>query len=122
MAVGSNRQSTKHAPFHRLLHAKRAELLSHLRERRRTIVAERGPEDEGGLASRSLLEDLAVGTLQREQGLLGEVEAALRRLQEDHYGVCEVCGEEIPARRLQALPWTRFCLACAERRQSHSKN
>ncbi len=36
------------------------------------------------------------------------------RLREGNYGVCETCGEAIPARRLQVLPEARRCVACAE--------
>lgn len=129
MAVATKRRSSppagragKHALYARLLDSKRAELLAHLWDHRQEVRAERIPEDGVGLASLTLLEDLAVGTIQREQWLLGEVEAALGRLQEGLYGLCEGCGADIPERRLHALPWARFCLACAERRQAHWKN
>ena len=122
MAVATKRRSNKHAPYARLLRSKRAELLAHLWDHRQDVQADRIPEDSVGLASQTLLEDLAVDTIQREQQLLGEVEAALGRLREGLYGVCEGCGEQIPERRLHALPWARFCLACAERRQACWKN
>jgi DnaK suppressor protein len=116
------RIARKHAPYAHLLRQKRAELLDHLRNHRQEIVVERVPEDGVGLASLTLLEDLAVGAFQREQQLLGEVEAALRRLRDRVFGVCERCGEEIPERRLKALPWARLCLDCAERRAALSLN
>jgi len=86
------------------------------------MVAERYPDDQFALASRTLLENMTVDTLHREQQLLGEIEIALQRLEEGEYGVCEGCGVEITRRRLQALPWARFCLECAEHRQAHWKN
>jgi len=122
MARPSGRVPRKHAPYARLLDSKRAELLDHLRDHRQEMVLERVPEDGVGLASLTLLEDLAVGAYQREQQLLGEVDAALGRLREGVFGVCERCGEEIPERRLKALPWARLCLRCAERRQALSLN
>lgn len=122
MAVATKRVPAKHAPYARLLHSTRAELLDHMRDHRQEMVVERVPEDSVGLASLTLLEDLAVGALEREQGLLQEIEAALGRIQEGEYGICESCGEDIPERRLQALPWARFCLKCAERRQALSMN
>jgi len=42
------------------------------------------------------------------------VEAALSRIENGSFGVCVACGEEIQPRRLQAIPWTQFCLACQE--------
>ncbi|MGH9021538.1 MAG: TraR/DksA C4-type zinc finger protein [Acidimicrobiia bacterium] len=43
--------------------------------------------------------------------VLSELEAAAERLESGAYGRCEVCGEEIPAERLEAAPATRYCLA-----------
>jgi DnaK suppressor protein len=42
------------------------------------------------------------------------IEAALRRIDDGNFGECAGCGGEIPTRRLQALPWTQFCLRCQE--------
>jgi RNA polymerase-binding transcription factor DksA len=44
---------------------------------------------------------------------LAEVEAALRRVDEGGYGVCEGCGRPIPAARLEVRPAARTCVACA---------
>lgn len=50
-------------------------------------------------------------TLLRDVGArITELEAALRRLDEDRYGLCEACGRPIAAGRLEARPWTRFCI------------
>lgn len=122
MPVATKRQTQKHAFYERLLRAKRDALQARLRDHRQQVQAESVPDDNWALATRTLLQDLAVGTLVRDQQLLGEVEEALGRLEEGLYGICEGCGEEIPQRRLQALPWARFCLPCAERRQIHWNN
>ncbi|MFK5635063.1 MULTISPECIES: TraR/DksA family transcriptional regulator [unclassified Ornithinimicrobium] len=45
------------------------------------------------------------------RGLLDEVRHALALLDEDRYGVCEVCGETIPEGRLEARPWATTCVA-----------
>ena len=47
---------------------------------------------------------------------LTRVEAALDRIGSGDYGRCEVCGEAIPAARLEALPTARTCVPCASRR------
>ena len=47
--------------------------------------------------------------------LLSEVEAALDRLRVGTFGRCEVCGAEIDAGRLEALPWAARCIRCAAR-------
>jgi DnaK suppressor protein len=40
------------------------------------------------------------------------IEAALKRIAEGTFGICVGCGHEIQDQRLQALPWTQFCLRC----------
>jgi len=42
------------------------------------------------------------------------IEEALDRIQSGDYGVCLSCEEQIPTKRLQALPWARYCVACQE--------
>jgi DnaK suppressor protein len=40
------------------------------------------------------------------------IEAALKRTADGSFGICVGCGDEIQDQRLQALPWTQFCLRC----------
>ncbi len=54
----------------------------------------------------------------REKNEIVEIDAALRRLAEGTYGTCEGCGESIAEARLQALPATRFCVACAQAQET----
>ena len=42
------------------------------------------------------------------------IEAALDRLKSGDYGICLACEEPIPAKRLKALPWARYCVDCQE--------
>lgn len=42
------------------------------------------------------------------------VEEALDRLKSGDYGVCMSCEEAIPPKRLQAIPWARYCVTCEE--------
>lgn len=42
------------------------------------------------------------------------IEAALARMTRGSFGICVACGDEIQTRRLQAVPWTQFCLSCQE--------
>lgn len=44
---------------------------------------------------------------------LAAVEAALLRVADGTYGVCEVCGRPIPPDRLEAIPWAATCVSCA---------
>ena len=50
---------------------------------------------------------------ERAQGKLEKLEAALQRMEEGTYGVCEACGQAIEPERLAALPTATLCVACA---------
>jgi len=51
----------------------------------------------------------------RARAGLAEIDAARDRLDLGRYGLCEACGCAVPAGRLEALPTTRTCVACAPR-------
>lgn len=48
-----------------------------------------------------------------ERKLLYEIEDALQRIEDGVYGICEVGDEPIPIERLEAIPWTKYCVMCA---------
>ena len=50
-----------------------------------------------------------------ERQLLQMVEGALARIQDGSFGQCISCGQEINPKRLEAVPWTRHCIACQEK-------
>ncbi|HXZ79575.1 MAG TPA: TraR/DksA family transcriptional regulator [Terriglobales bacterium] len=50
-----------------------------------------------------------------ERQLLAMVESALARIREGSFGECVSCGKEINAKRLDAVPWTRYCIECQEK-------
>lgn len=57
--------------------------------------------------------DENVALAANEAQLLGEVEAALERTEQGGFGRCQRCGREIARQRLEALPYTPFCIHCA---------
>jgi DnaK suppressor protein len=58
--------------------------------------------------------ELAIRNLDRDSSLLRNVRAALLRMEEDSFGVCLHCEEDISPKRLAAVPWTPFCIQCQE--------
>ena len=52
--------------------------------------------------------DFALSLLSSDQDAIYEIEEALKRIERDTYGVCELTGKAIPKARLEAIPWTRF--------------
>lgn len=55
---------------------------------------------------------------QTDAKILQAIEEALWRMEKGTYGICRDCGEEIAAARLNAIPWTRVCIACKEQQRS----
>ncbi len=52
--------------------------------------------------------DFALSLLSSDQDAIYEIEEALKRIEKNTYGVCELTGKHIPKARLAAIPWTRF--------------
>lgn len=46
--------------------------------------------------------------------VLGEIDAALGRLDDGSYGTCERCGATIPVERLEIVPYARYCVTCQQ--------
>lgn len=92
------------------------EVAEHLLE---TLTPVRGNNDDFSDVARENSEhELLYAELAAEGEQLAEVEAALERLRLGTYGVCAETGERIDPERLRAIPWTRFCLAAAQRREA----
>ena len=52
--------------------------------------------------------DFALSLLSSDQDAIYEIEEALKRIEKNTYGICELTGKSIPRVRLDAIPWTRF--------------
>jgi RNA polymerase-binding transcription factor DksA len=59
--------------------------------------------------------DFALSLLGKEQDALYEINEALKRIEQGVYGICEMSAEKISQERLEALPFTRYTVACQER-------
>jgi DnaK suppressor protein len=103
-------QEMKH--YEEVLLARQEELMKVL-GRREDIAIEKSPDaiDE---VTRAAERELAIRNLDRDSALLRQVKAAIRRINDGSYGICIVSGEPINRRRLDAVPWTPFCLAVQE--------
>jgi RNA polymerase-binding transcription factor DksA len=52
--------------------------------------------------------DFALSLLSADQNALAEIDAAIQRIHQGQYGICEMTGKPIGDARLEAIPWTRF--------------
>lgn len=98
--------------FRTILTTKRAEL-AWATGKRDHIAIQQTPDvlDQIQLAAER---ELSTRGLERESRLLRDVRAALDRIAEGTYGACLECDEEISPKRLRAVPWAAFCIACQE--------
>jgi DnaK suppressor protein len=93
---------------------KRASVLSGLGNRFDTLARMgRVAEDDQAQISHDEFVSLRMNGLDYHQ--LRLVEEALDRLDAGDYGICLACEEPIAEKRLRALPWARYCVACQER-------
>ena len=56
--------------------------------------------------------DIEQAILDNENALLVEVQQALARIDNGTYGICSNCGQPIPEKRLEAIPWATLCVTC----------
>lgn len=57
--------------------------------------------------------DKEIALVESEQGMLEEVIEAVKRIDDGTFGACTRCGEEIAEDRLEAIPYTPYCINCA---------
>jgi RNA polymerase-binding transcription factor DksA len=76
------------------------------------------PMHLGDVGSEVYTQELNATLLENEAHIRDEVQAALGRIDAGTFGVCEGCGKPIPQARLEALPYARHCVSCAEKFQS----
>ncbi len=69
------------------------------------------------LGSDNFEQEFTLTLMQNEQQTLEEIAGALDRFHQGRFGRCEECHQEIPRPRLQALPYTRYCVECARKLQ-----
>ena len=72
------------------------------------------PSDEGDLSQQHHEEWIFLNRNSLDMKLLREVADALRRIEHDSYGVCLECEEAISPKRLDAVPWARYCVTCQD--------
>ena len=58
--------------------------------------------------------ELAIRTLERESKSLTQVGAALKRIEQEEFGICLECEEPISSKRLAVVPWAAYCLQCQQ--------
>ncbi len=77
-------------------------------------VGDKNRGDQGEEAAKSYDKEVLFSQSDGERTHLKLVTKALERLEGREFGICELCGNDIGPKRLDAVPWTRYCRDCQE--------
>lgn len=72
------------------------------------------PNHLAELGSGTFEQEVTLKMIQSEGNALGEIDEAIDRIRNGSFGKCENCQRPIPKPRLEAIPYTRFCVQCAK--------
>ena len=96
--------------------ARRESLFSQVTEaemssRERDLEATQDPAD---MAANAYTKELLISMSANDWKLLQLIDEALERVERGEYGECVNCGEPLTEKRLDAVPWARYCLKCQD--------
>ncbi len=102
-----------------------AEIKAHLVQMRDEVLAESerayaasqslgkdGVPDIGDMSSNSYHQEVLMHLSETQRSRVRDIDAALERIDKGVYGLCIRCEEEIPARRMEVRPFSRYCVDC----------
>jgi len=69
------------------------------------------------LGSDTWEQELTLGLIENERGLLREIDEALNRIEVKTYGICLATNKRITKSRLRAQPWAKYCIEYARKRE-----
>jgi DnaK suppressor protein len=96
-----------------LLLARRTELLEQMEQNRENLTPP--TQDEGAVLQRNVAREIDQTLTDIDATDLVRIDHALKRMDDDSYGMCDECGCSIPFERLQIEPQTQHCVACKSR-------
>ena len=111
-----NGPKSKFATYRKMLEKKAEEVRRSMSAQKAAQVVSRldVPSDEGDLSQQHHEEWIFLNRNTLDMKLLREVADALHRIETDTYGICPECDEPISTKRLDAVPWARYCVTCQE--------
>ena len=113
----------RYVELKKILEERRREILSEVQEKMRDVRAVgasgegQGVLDAAETSEADIQDDIELALIQMKSETLHKIEEALARLDEQTYGYCFECGDEISERRLRALPFAVRCKDCEEARE-----
>lgn len=108
--------------FKRILEKQRAALLTEAEKTVNGMTASPGQfPDPADRASHVSDETFLLRIRDRERKLLLKIDEALERINDGSFGVCSVCGDDIPEQRLLVRPVTTLCIECKTKQEEQEK-
>ncbi len=103
--------------YKKKLLARREELMKTIaRTQEEGRTADEDPTvDLADKAANSYTKEFLFGMTNTDRKILNMIDAALKRIQAEEYGVCANCQEEMQQKRLEAVPWAKHCISCQEK-------
>jgi len=71
-------------------------------------------------AESSYTKEFLLSLSNKERKQLSLINEALKRIEKGTYGICQRCTQEIGKKRLEAIPWTPYCINCQEKEEEES--
>src|SRR5215467_10365516 len=107
---------SKNAAYRAILEKKAEEVRRSMSAQKAAQVVSRldVPSDEGDLSQQHHEEWIFLNRNTIDMKLLREISDALHRIEPGTYGICLECEEPISTKRLDAVPWARYCVTCQE--------
>ena len=122
-ATTRTKRSERYDELKQMLEDRRREILSEVQSRIKDVRSEgaggltAGVVDAEETSVADIQEDIELALIQMKAETLARINEALGRLEENTYGRCNECGEEISPQRLRALPFAIRCKDCEEARE-----
>lgn len=108
--------------FRKKLEEEKQKIITQLSEFRNN-AKELEPEiaqDVGDKAESSYTKDFLLHLSESERERLLLIDGALKKIEKSDYGVCDNCGKPISQKRLNAIPWTPYCIECQEKQEQET--
>ncbi len=115
-------KTSRYKELKKMLETRRRELMTQVQGKMRDVRADSMKDREvlaqGESSEVDIQDDIEFALIQMKSETLSKVNEALRRLDENTYGNCFECGDEISEARLRALPFAVRCKECEEARET----
>lgn len=113
--------------FRQLLVEKRCELIGDVNHLQNEAMRQGSSGESSGASSMPIHmadigtdtweQELTLGLIENERGLLREIDEALKRIDDRTYGICMATNRPISKSRLRAKPWAKYCIEYARKRE-----